>query len=292
MKIGTRESRLAMRQTEIFYEKMVNINPNVKCDIIGIRSTGDMDLKSNINQITNIGAFVKELDDSILNGYIDASVNSFKDIPTNHRKDLKIVAVLERGPDEDVILPCPIQHLPNGARVGTASIRRKKMLLEMRPDLKIISIRGNIHTRLQRLDNGEYDAIVLAKAGLERMKIIRSMYTLNKSWFIPAPAQGAIAVECRSEDIKTIDIISKLDHKPTRIVTEIERKIMNLMGAGCSSPVGINAAIDGDNIRIRAASYEYTDEPRRLSIKLPFSRVIDRLPGIADYLTGITDVIL
>lgn len=213
-------------------------------------------------------------------------------MPTKCEKDLKIVAVLERGPDEDVILPCPIYDLPNGAKVGTASIRRKKMLLEIRPDLEVIPLRGNIHTRLQKLDDGEYDAIILAKAGLDRMKIIRSMHTLSKSWFIPAPAQGAIAVECRSKDMKTIELISKLDHKPTRIVTEIERRIMNLMGTGCSSPIGINAAIDGDNINIKAVSYEYTDQPRRLDIKLPFNCVMDRLPSIAEYLTGTVDMIL
>ena len=292
MKVGTRESKLAMRQTEIFCERMKAVNPDVPIEIVGMKSLGDIDLKSPLSQMSNVGAFVRELDEAIVNGNIDASVNSLKDIPTVMPKELRVIAVFPRDADEDVILPCPLEDLPEGARVGTASVRRERMLKEVRPDLEILPLRGNIHTRLDKLDAGEYDAIVLAKAGLDRMGIVRPMFVLDKRQFIPAPAQGAIAVECRSDDKETLDILRKLDDRDTRMAVGAERGIMNLMGAGCSAPVGINATVDGDTIHIRAVAYDYTPEPRRLNIDIPIDYVFDEILGIAEYLVGKRDTII
>ena len=234
MRVGTRESKLAMRQTEIFCERMSQINPDVDIEVVGMKSLGDIDLTSPLNALSNTGAFVRELDDAIKKGTIAASVNSLKDIPITMDDELMVVAIFERDSDEDVILPCPLEDLPKGARVGTASVRREHMLKEVRPDLEIVPLRGNIHTRLDKLDRGEYDAIILAKAGLDRMGIERPMFVLDKERFIPAPAQGAIAVECRKDDAETRRILQKLDHMPTRITVGVERSIMSLMGAGCS----------------------------------------------------------
>lgn len=292
MKVGTRESRLAMRQTEIFTERMGKLNPDVDVEIVGIKSLGDIDLTSPLNALSNTGAFVRELDDAIRDGRIDASVNSLKDIPISMDDDLMVVAIFERDSDEDVILPCPLEDLPEGARVGTSSVRREHMLREARPDLDIVPLRGNIHTRLERLDNGDYDAIILAKAGLDRMGIDRPMSVLDKETFIPAPAQGAIAVECRKDDAETRRILQRLDHMPTRMAVGVERGIMSLMGAGCSSPVGINATVEGDAILVRAVSYGYTPEPRRAEVWLPIDYVMDEVLGIAEYLTGKRDVII
>ena len=291
MRVGTRESKLAMRQTEIFCQRMAGANPDIDCEVIGLKSLGDIDLTSPLNQMAATGAFVRELDEAMIKGAIDCSVNSLKDIPIDVNKELMVVAVFPRDADEDVILPCPLEDLPQGARVGTASVRREKQLHEVRPDLEIVNLRGNIHTRLQRLDDGDFDAIILAKAGLDRMGIDRPMFVLDKSQFVPAPAQGAIAVECRMDDDETRRALQKLDDRPTRTAVGVERGIMKLMGAGCSSPVGINAVVDGDVVHVRAVSYGYTDEPRRVEKDLPIDYVMDELLDISDYLTGRRDTI-
>lgn len=292
MKVGTRESKLAMRQTEIFCDKMSKLNPDTEVEVIGIKSLGDIDLTSPLNQLSNTGAFVRELDDAMKKGAIDASVNSLKDIPIQMDDELIIGAIFERDAVEDIILPCPLEDLPKGARVGTASVRREHLIKEVRPDLEVVNLRGNIHTRLDKLDRGEYDAIILAKAGLDRMGIVRPMFVLDKEKFIPAPAQGAIAVECRKDDAETRRALQKLDHMPTRTAVGVERSIMSLMGAGCSSPVGINATVDGDVITVRAVSYGYTSEPRRAVVELPVDYVMDEVLGIAEYLTGKRDMII
>ena len=289
MRVGTRESKLAMRQTEIFCQRMAGANPDIDCEVIGLKSLGDIDLTSPLNQMAATGAFVRELDEAMIKGAIDCSVNSLKDIPIDVNKELMVVAVFPRDADEDVILPCPLEDLPQGARVGTASVRREKQLHEVRPDLEIVNLRGNIHTRLQRLDDGDFDAIILAKAGLDRMGIDRPMHVLDKTRFIPAPAQGAIAVECRKSDDATRTALQRLDDMPTRIATGVERGIMKLMGAGCSSPVGINATVEGDMVRVRAVSYDYTEEPRRVETVLPCDYIMDELLDIAEYLTGKRD---
>ncbi len=291
MRVGTRESKLAMRQTEIFCQRMAGANPDIDCEVIGLKSLGDIDLTSPLNQMAATGAFVRELDEAMIKGAIDCSVNSLKDIPIDVNKELMVVAVFPRDADEDVILPCPLEDLPQGARVGTASVRREKQLHEVRPDLEIVNLRGNIHTRLQRLDDGDFDAIILAKAGLDRMGIDRPMHVLDKTRFIPAPAQGAIAVECRKSDDATRIALQRLDDMPTRIATGVERGIMKLMGAGCSSPVGINATVEGDMVRVRAVSYDYTKEPRRVETVLPCDYIMDELLDIAEYLTGKRDTI-
>ena len=291
MRVGTRESKLAMRQTEIFCERMAELNPDVECDVVGLKSLGDIDLTSPLDKMAATGAFVRELDEAMKKDQIDCSVNSLKDIPIDVDPELTVVAIFPRDSDEDVILPCPLEDLPQGAKVGTASVRRRHMLKEVRPDLVVENLRGNIHTRLRRLDEGDFDAIILAKAGLDRMGIDRPMHVLDKRQFVPAPAQGAIAVECRVDDDETRRALQKLDDRPTRTAVGVERGIMKLMGAGCSSPVGINAVVDGDVVHVRAVSYGYTEEPRRVEKDLPLDYVMDELLDISDYLTGRSDKI-
>ncbi len=292
MKVGTRESKLAVRQTEIFCEKFAAFYPDTELNVVSMKALGDKDLKSSISQMSAQGAFVKELDEALINGEIDVSVNSLKDIPITVTEGLTIGAVFERDAVEDVILPVPIDELPEGARIGTSSIRRQHMLKEYRPDLEIVPLRGNIHTRLAKLDAGEYDAIVLAKAGLDRMGIVRPMFVLDKDIFIPAPAQGVIAVECRKNDAETVSKLSRMSHTPTRLAISAERGIMKLMGAGCSSPVGINAEVEGDMIRVKAVSYVLENEVRRVDEYIPLDFVMDEILGIAEYLAGKRDVVI
>ncbi len=292
MKVGTRESALAMRQTDIFREKLKAVRPDVDVEVIGMKALGDIDLTSPLNQMSNVGAFVRELDDAMLRGAIDASVNSLKDVPTKMRPGLIVPAVFERDAVEDVILPCPLDELPEGARVGTSSVRREMLLKTVRPDLEIVPLRGNIHTRMDKLDSGKYDAIILAKAGLDRMGIVRPMHSLDTKVFIPAPAQGTIALECREDDAENREILETLDHKPTRLAVDVERDIMRLMGAGCSAPVGINAVTTGSRIEVRAVSYGYTAEPRRVDTTVPVGYTQEEVAVIADYLVGKRDDLL
>ena len=289
MIVGTRESKLAMRQTEIFQQLMAERNPEEKVEVISMKALGDIDLTSPLNEMSGVGAFVRELDEAMLQHKIDASVNSLKDIPTKMADGLTVVAIFERDSPEDVILPCPLEDLPKGARVGTSSVRRMRLIQSIRPDIQITQLRGNIHTRLNKLDNGDYDAIILAKAGLERMGINRPMHTMDKKVFIPAPGQGTIAVECRSDDKKNIELLKKLDHAETRAAVDAEREIMRIMGAGCSAPVGINAEVDGDKIVIRAIAFDYTPEPRKVETTIPLKHDAQVLQDIADYLTGKRD---
>ena len=291
MRVGSRESKLAMRQTEIFIDRMSALFPDEAFDVVGMKALGDIDLKSRLDALPSTGAFVRELDDAILRGDIDCSVNSLKDIPIEMDPDLIIGAMLPRDDPRDVILPCPLDELPEGALVGTASVRRESILRDIRPDLRIEPLRGNIHTRLSRLDAGDFDAIILAKAGLDRMGIDRPMHVLDGP-FIPAPAQGIVAVECRKDDAQMRKMLSKLDSRESRLEAGVERGIMKLMRAGCSSPVGINAKCMGDAIHVDAVSYSYTDEPRRVSADLPVDYVLDELLGIAEYLIGKRDVVI
>lgn len=292
MKVGSRESKLAMRQTEIFVQRMAEANPGDACEVIGIKALGDIDLKSRLDELPATGAFVRELDDAMLRGEIDCSVNSLKDIPIDMDKDLVIGAMFERDDPRDVILPCPLEDLPKGAKVGTASVRRESILRELRPDLVIEPLRGNIHTRLARLDAGDFDAIILAKAGLDRMGIQREMHVLDDSVFIPAPAQGIIAVECRKDDSEMREKLLRIDSRASRLMAGAERGIMKLMGAGCSSPVGINAKLNGDTIHVDAVSYGYSEKPRHVSKDIPVDYVMDELLDIAEYLTAKRDSIL
>lgn len=286
MRIGTRESKLAMKQTEMFIQAMHDAGISEDFKVTGIKALGDIDLTSPLDKMNNIGAFVRELDDAIKKNEIDISVNSLKDIPIEMDDGLMIGAVMRRDAVEDVILPCRLEDLPAGAVVGTASVRRTAILKSLRPDLKTIPLRGNIHTRLSKLDSGECDAIILAKAGLDRMGIKRPMFTLDPSVFVPAPSQGAIAVECRTDDTETIRKISAVDDRVTRQCVTLEREIMRALGAGCSSPVGINVVKLVKGFRVMAVSFAFTDSPIRADAVVPHDYGSGHIAAFADYLKG------
>jgi hydroxymethylbilane synthase len=284
MIIGTRESRLALAQTDIFM-KAVAACSDVKMRIKKIKTVGDTDQTSELKDIGGYGAFVRELDSALLAGEIDVSVNSMKDVPVFRGPEITIGAVLPRAPCEDVILPMRIDELPHGAVVGSSSVRRTVILKSIRPDLEVKSLRGNIDTRLSKLDGGGYDAIILAKAGLERLNIKREMHTLSADDFVPAPAQGAIAVACRSDDVKVLEILKMIDDADTRAETEAERAIMKAVGGVCSSPIGINAKRIADGLRIRAVSSD-GDVLRRSDSMIPLNYKPSDIERIAAELKG------
>lgn len=286
MIVGTRGSELALAQTQIFIQALNRKHPDIATDVCEITSSGDMDLTSSLDKLNGFGAFVRELDNAILSNSIDVSVNSMKDMPIDTPKGLCIPAVLPRASVEDVILPCGIDDLQTGAVVGTSSIRRAAMLRSIRPDIETKVLRGNVRTRLSKLDDGGYDAIILAKAGMERLSIERSMSVLSVNDFIPAPAQGAIAIVCRSDDKTTRRILRSLDDRKTRTEVTIERRLMKLMGAGCSSPIGIYACLSGDIIRLRAISFEYTERPIKIDMFVPADCGDEILMDVAKMLKG------
>ena len=285
MKVGSRESELAMKQTEIFLECLGKSDPSVKTEIVPIKSSGDIDLKTSLDKLQGFGAFVRELDAALLEGRIDVAVNSMKDMPVDVPEGLCVPAVLMRADIRDVIMPCSLDSLKKGSVVGTSSIRRAAILKEIRPDLKTEVLRGNVRTRMAKLDDGKYDAIILAKAGMDRLSVKREMHVLDPAVFIPAPAQGAIALVCRADDKKTRDILSKLNDKKTRAEVDLERSIMKAMGAGCSSPIGVNASLEKGCFTINAVSFD-TGEKISYNGKLPEKYSEDDVMKIRDELSG------
>ncbi|MFA5453110.1 MAG: hydroxymethylbilane synthase [Candidatus Methanomethylophilaceae archaeon] len=286
MIVGTRESKLAMRQTQIFLDLAREQHPETEFTIKGMKSSGDLDLTSSLDELQGFGAFVRELDAALLSGTIDVAVNSMKDMPIQMPDGICIPAVLPRAAAEDVLIPCSLDELHAGAVVGTSSIRRAAMLKSLRPDLNTAQLRGNIQTRISKLDDGEYDAIILAKAGLDRMSIQHKMSVLSIDDFIPAPAQGAIAVTCRSDKPDVISILRCINDQSTLTEVTVERGLMRLMGAGCSSPIGINAKLSSKNIRVRAISFEYSEIPIKIDVTIPIDYTKQDLFLIASSLKG------
>lgn len=256
LRVGTRDSELALRQTDIFVDALMSLHPDCEIEIKSMRSSGDLDLKSPLDKLQGFGAFVRELDAALLDGSIDVAVNSMKDMPIDIPEGLCVPAVLSRAEVADVSLPKALKDLPDGSVVGTSSIRRASMIKDMYPGLKTAVLRGNVRTRMAKLDAGDYDTIVLAKAGLDRLGVDREMHVMDPGIFVPAPAQGAIAIVCRSDDKDTIELLKGLNDPVTRAEVDAERHLMKLMGAGCSSPIGINAKVRDGIIQINAVSYD------------------------------------
>ena len=285
MIVGTRGSRLAVSQTDTFVGKMSEFSKE-RMDVIQIKTAGDADQITDLKDMGGYGAFVRELDNALLAKEIDVSVNSMKDVPVLRNPEIMIGAVLERASCEDVVLPMRLSELPHGAVIGSSSVRRAAVLKNIRPDLEIKGLRGNIDTRLRKLDGGEYDAIILAKAGLERLGIEREMHSLSVDEFVPAPGQGAIAVACRASDTKVIDLLRKVDNADARLETETERAIMKILGGICSSPIGIYAKREGNKLRVRGMFLDGS-YGRRSDSLIPTDHTFADLKRIADELKGV-----
>ncbi|MEM0448227.1 MAG: uroporphyrinogen-III C-methyltransferase [Methanomassiliicoccales archaeon] len=252
MILGTRGSSLAMAQARMVMEALARACPELKVELRKVRTTGDEVRDRPLRSLGGIGAFTKELDKFILKGEIDAAVNSLKDMPVALTPGTVIAAVLPRGPVEDVLVSEePLEKLPPGAVVGTSSVRRAAVLRRLRPDLTVKDLRGNVTTRLRKLREGEYDAIVLAKAGLERLDLKVRCHALDPKVFVPSAGQGAIAVVC-AEGCGFLDQLRRIDHFPTRIEVEAERRVLGLLGGGCYLPIGVLARLTERGMSIRA----------------------------------------
>jgi hydroxymethylbilane synthase len=252
--IGTRGSALALAQTELIKQQILSRFPDNEIKIKIIKTSADKDLTSSIRSGSSIGVFVKELESALLGGDIDIAVHSMKDLPTNIPQELEIAAIPRREDAHDALIAnytTSLPALPSGSVVGTGSVRRQAQLLALRPDLKVKDIRGNLQTRLNKLQNGDFDAIILACAGLNRLGIQeRISALLSFEEMLPAPGQGALAVETRKEDSRTQPIVSALNDRQTAIAVLAERSFLRRMGGGCNVPVAVYAQIKENRILI------------------------------------------
>lgn len=249
MILGTRGSALALAQTAIVVEMLRERRPGLAVEVMEVRTAGDA-VKDRPLATLGVGAFVKELDARIVAGEIDGAVNSLKDMPVEPTAGTELAAVLPRGPAEDVLLAeVPLDRLPAGAVVGSSSPRRGMQLLARRPDLVVRDIRGNVPTRVRRWKEGEYDAIVVARAGLERLNSPEKGFLLDPAEFVPAPGQGAIAVVGRAGS-EHLGPLAELDDPRTRREVEAERYVLKALGGGCSLPLGVWARTEGGRLRV------------------------------------------
>lgn len=257
IKIATRKSILALWQSEHIKARIEAQHKGVKVVLEGMKTKGDVILDTPLAKIGGKGLFTKELEDSMLKGETDIAVHSLKDVPVVFPEGLKLAAICSREDTRDAMISekfAKFSDLPHGAKVGTTSLRRKMQLLIMRPDLEIISLRGNVQTRLRKLKEGEFDAIILAMAGINRLNIkaeVAYIYTFGFDEMIPAMGQGALGVEARDEK-QILDEISFLNDENAVIETTIERDFVSVLEGGCQVPIGISARLKGDEISIDA----------------------------------------
>ncbi len=243
--IGTRGSALARWQTEWVQSRLATAWPELCCDLRLFQTSGDKILDKPLPEIGGKGLFTEELENALRSGEIDIAVHSLKDLPIDNAAGLTVGAIGEREDPRDVLISRQyhtLTHLPQGARVGTSSWRRAAQLLAVRPDLHILSLRGNVDTRIRKAMQGEYDAIVLAAAGVLRLGFESHIAEyLAFEVMLPAPGQGAVAVQCRVDDRRTIELLRPIDHLSTRSAVFAERAFLDGLGGGCSAPVAAYA---------------------------------------------------
>ena len=254
--IGTRGSVLALWQANFIKDKLAHLGFELRLEII--KTTGDKILDAPLAKIGGKGLFTKELEDRLLNGTIDLAVHSLKDVPVILPSGLQLAAITKREDVRDCFLSDRFGNLdllPKGAKVGTTSLRRAMQIKAIRADLETLSLRGNVQTRLKKLNSGEFDAIILAKAGVNRLGIteneMRFIVPFATSAMIPAMGQGALGLECRA-DSEIAEILANLNDKTTRLECEAEREFVRLCDGGCQVPIGVNAKLNDDLLEIHA----------------------------------------
>ena len=255
LRIATRKSPLALWQAEHVRQRLQALHPGLEVELVTMSTQGDRVLDSPLAKIGGKGLFVKELEIGMLEGRADIAVHSMKDVPAELPDQLEIGAILLREDPRDAFVSnsiAGIEALPQGARVGTSSLRRQCQLRAVRPDLEILDLRGNVNTRLGKLDNGDYDAIVLACAGLKRLGMeARITAALAPEAMLPAIAQGVIGIECRSNDKRIHDLIAVLNDPFTALRTAAERAMNARLAGGCQAPVAGYSELDDDVLHLR-----------------------------------------
>jgi len=254
IRIGTRGSALALTQARWTLRALEGQATGRPVELVIIKTSGDRFVDRPLSAIGGKGLFVKEIEEALSEGRIDCAVHSMKDVPAELAPGLTIAAVPARVDPRDVVLSrtgAPLSELPAGARLGTSSLRRMALVRAFHAGLEIVPLRGNVDTRLRKLDAGELDAIVLAAAGLQRLGITRqNVEKLDPKHFVPAIGQGALAIETRLTDIP--DEVLALEHAPTRAATEAERAFLLAVGGSCHTPLAAHATLDGEGLHLRA----------------------------------------
>lgn len=258
LRLGTRRSALARTQSTWVADALRGRGADV--DLVEITTHGDVS-KAPLAQIGGTGVFVSALRDALLAGDVDLAVHSLKDLPTADADGLSLAAVPTREDPRDVLVTAPgrtLADLSTGARVGTGSPRRRALLLALRPDLDVVAVRGNIDTRLRFVTSGELEAVVLAAAGLSRLGLSAggdgfAVHLLDPDVFVPAPGQGALAVECRADDAPVLAALAALDVDADRLAVLAERQVLASLEAGCSAPVGAHARFGDGSLRMTVA---------------------------------------
>jgi hydroxymethylbilane synthase len=257
LRIGTRGSPLALVQARTVRDRLAvalgRSADSVELKII--RTTGDTIVDRPLAEEGGKGLFTKEIEEALIRGDIDLAVHSAKDMPTFLPKGLMLAACLEREDPRDVFISAKaktIAALPQGAKVGTASLRRQAIMKRARPDLEVAPLRGNVETRLRKLDGGEADAIILALAGLRRLGLEgRATRIMSADEFLPAAGQGAIAIETREDDAATRALLAKIDHADTSTAVAAERAFLAVLDGSCKTPIGAHAIIEDETVRFR-----------------------------------------
>jgi len=247
-RIGTRKSQLALWQANWVKSRLEEMYPGIEVELVKIVTKGDKMTDVPLAKAGGKGLFVKEIEEALLDGSVDLAVHSMKDVPALIPEALDIAAIPEREDPYDALLSQSgdvLHHLPEGAKIGTSSLRRTAQLRMLRPDLNIEILRGNLDTRLRKLDEGLYDAIVVAAAGLNRLGWKgRVVEFLGPPDFLPAPGQGALAIETRTNDERVRNLIEPLEHSETRITITAERALQKTLGGGCQVPIAGHAVIN------------------------------------------------
>jgi hydroxymethylbilane synthase len=255
LRIGTRGSPLALWQATFVAQQLRALARPRPVELVEIQTSGDRHRHAPLAQIGGDGVFTKEIQRALQVGEVDVAVHSLKDLPTAAVDGLALAAVPTRGPVEDVLVSSRhrgFDALPQGARVGTSSLRRRAQVLNRRPDLKLVDLRGNVETRLQKLTAQQLDGIILARAGLERLGL-GNRITEVLEWMLPAIGQGALGLECRADDPKTCAVVVQLDDRSTRQCVLTERALLRELGGGCLVPIGAASVITGTSLLLRAA---------------------------------------
>lgn len=255
LRIATRKSPLALWQAEHVRDQLEALHPGLEVQLLPMTTTGDQMLNQPLSQVGGKGLFLKELERAMLDGEADLAVHSMKDVPPVLPNGLGLVAIMARHAPEDAFVSNDynsIDALPNGATVGTASLRRTTQIKAQRPDLNIALLRGNIQTRLRKMDEGDYDAIILASAGLERMGLEQRIRAkLAPSQMLPAVGQGALGLEARLNDPLVAQLVEPLICDETTACVSAERAFSEQLGGSCSVPIGGYAELSGDQITLR-----------------------------------------
>ncbi|MCH9656393.1 MAG: hydroxymethylbilane synthase [Planctomycetes bacterium] len=261
LRIATRASRLALWQAHYVADLLKSHASERAIEIVHITSEGDRDLTSPLSEFGGLGVFTREVQKAVLDGRADLAVHSLKDLPTEQAPGLQLAGIPERGPLYDVLIfpkgsasVSSLSELPPDSRIGTGSLRRRAQLLHQRDDLQMQEVRGNVETRLKKLDAGEYDALCLAEAGMVRLDLLehRTSLLLTPPEVYPAVGQGALGIECRDDDNETCSLLNEISHIPTKAATAAERSLLAFLRAGCHAPIGILSHIEKNEVRLDA----------------------------------------